>query len=139
MKLSSDLHMYSLSGTHTATNNNSNFFLFLNLGQRHGPKRKNTDCSSRGRRLSSQHPHESLTPVLGDPVPFLASVGTVYARYTDIHTGKALIHIKLKIKKNITSLELDIICSCNPITWMAEAGGSGVPGHLCCIVSLGSA
>lgn len=41
---------------------------------------KSTGCSSRGHWFNSQHPHDNsqlpVTPVLGDPIPLLASMGT---------------------------------------------------------------
>lgn len=51
---------------------------------------KGTGCFSRGPSFSFQHPQPSITPVLADPGPFLASMHT--QGQTEIHAGKTTTH-----------------------------------------------
>lgn len=51
---------------------------------------KGTGCFCRGPSFSFQHPQPSITPVLADPGPFLASMHT--HGQTEIHAGKTTTH-----------------------------------------------
>lgn len=77
-------------------------------GWRHwsrGSGAKSTDCSSRGLGFKSQDLNDgaqpSVTPLPGDLMTSPpASVGTARTRYTDMHTGKTSMHIKIDKLKN---------------------------------------
>lgn len=60
-------------------------------------------CSPKGPGFNSQHLHggsqQSVTPVPEDQMLLLASTGTVYMWYPDIHAGKAHIYTKQNGKR----------------------------------------
>lgn len=104
-------------------------------GRRVGSKAMSTCDSSRGSKFSSQHPPgglwSSVTPVLRNPT--LSSnlpEQQAHTRYTSIHVGKMLIHMKQKIDESLKgrgSSEADLKAS-SPITEFTWS--TVTPAHL---------
>lgn len=63
---------------------------------------KSTDCSSRGSRCNSWHPHKSsqpsAAPFSGNLLPSFGLMGTAYMWYIYMHASKTVIHINKHLK-----------------------------------------
>lgn len=73
------------------------------MGWRGGSAVRRAHPSCRGTSFNSLHPHGSLqlsiTPVLGEPAPHLATVGQTGMLYISIHISKTFIHVINLLKK----------------------------------------